>query len=167
MNSPLDDFNRRTTAGNGSWTMGPPTNAAESAAQSMIDAQQRGAGPTGGGSIDFGVRPCAVLLLIGLALFAGGNYAVENLQEGKALMGIAVLILSGFLILIGGGGLVVGVIKTLGSARGWGSLILAAGVGLIAWWLSPMLWSIGLTAPRFLIVPALVAVMLFISGKQR
>jgi hypothetical protein len=165
MSEPLDDFNRRTTAGSGSWMMGPAKNAAESAAQSFIDAQQRGSGTaTGGGSIDFGAKICAVMVLIGIALFSGGAHALENMKEGGAIMGIVVLIVSGFLILIGGGGLAVACFKGLGSARGWISLLLAALAGLAAWWFSPWLWFIGLSLPQGLAALAAVALVLFFTG---
>ncbi len=167
MSEPLDDFNRRMTAGNSSWTMGPPTNSAESAAQSMLDTQQRLAGPTGGGSIAFGMRPGAVLLLIGILLFAVGNYAVENLREGKALAGIFVLVLSGGVILVGGGGLAVACIKALGSSHGRRALLFAAVGGSGAWWLLPLVGFFGVTAPRILATAGVVAVVLFFMGGRR
>jgi len=89
MGDPLSDFNRRMTAGSASWTQGLPKNLAESTAQSFIDSQERGRQVVlGGGSIDFGTRRCAVILLIGVALFSGGAYGLEHLTEGAAIMGI-------------------------------------------------------------------------------
>lgn len=167
MSDPLDDFNRRTTAGSGSWMMGPPRNAAESAAQSFIDARGRRGTAAGGGSIDFGVKTGAVMLLIGIALFLGGAYALENMQGGAAMLGVVVLIVSGFLILIGGGGLAIACLKELGSARGWLSLSLAALAGLAGWWFSPWLWSVfGLPVPQGLAALAAAGVVLAFTGRR-
>lgn len=165
MGSPLDDFNRRTTAGSGSWRQGPPTNAAESAAQSLID--QRSAGTTGGGSIDFGVRVSAIILLVGIALFAVGTYITENFREGAAMTGILVVIVSGFVLLVGGGGLVVGCIKGLGSAGGWRSLIFAALAALAAWWLSPWLWMMSAALVPKGLMPLAAAALVFVFTARR
>jgi len=164
MGEPLDDFNRRTAAGRGSWAMGPPKNAAESAAQSMLDAQQSNP-PAGGGSIDFGVVVSAIILLIGIALFAGGSYALDNLREGGAIMGILVLIVSGFAMLIGGGGLAVAGIKGLGSTGGRLTLILAVASGLAVWWLASR-WFIVPTMPRPLIGLAAAALVFLVMGRR-
>jgi len=160
--SNLDDFNRRMTLGN---MLGPPRNAAESAAQSFIDARQP-QGATGGGSIDFGTRPCAIMLLIGIALFGGGAYALGNMKDGAGMMGIAVLIVSGFLMLIGGGGLAIACIKGLASARGWLSLGLAVLAGSAAWWFSPWLWFVGLAVPKGLAALTAAAVVLMFTGRR-
>lgn len=64
------------------------------------------------------------MLLIGVVLFSGGAYALEN-KECAAIMGIVALIVSAFLLLIGGRGLAVACLKRLGSARGWLNLALA------------------------------------------
>lgn len=136
MSDPLDDFNRRMSAGRGAWILGPPKNAAESSAQSLLDGQERGPA-VGGGSIDFGVRISAVIVLFGIALFAVGTYLADNFREAMAMTGLLVVIVSGGLLLIGGGGLVVGCIKTLGTSRGRFGLLLALLAALAAWWLSP------------------------------
>lgn len=163
--NPLDDFNRRMTAGSSSWVQGPPTNAAESAAQSFID--QRSAGTTGGGSIDFGARVSAVLLLVGIALFALGTYIADNFREGAAMTGLLVVIVSGFVMLVGGGGLVVGCFKSLGSAGGWRSLILAALAALAAWWLSPWLWMAGFPLVPKGLMPLAAAALVFVFTARR
>ena len=165
MSNPLDDFNRRMPAGSSSWMQGPPTNAAESAAQSYIDAQPRTA--AGGGSIDFGVRVSAIILLVGIALFAVGGYTADNFREGAAMTGLLVVIVSGFLLLVGGGGLVVGCIKGLGSAGGWRSLLFAVLAALAAWWLSPWLWMIsGALVPKGL-MPLAAAALVFVFTARR
>lgn len=166
MGDRLDDFNRRITAGRSSWRQGPPTNAAESAAQPFIDSQEQGRAAAGGGSIDFGARPCAIILLIGVILFAGGAYALENMKEGAAIMGIVVLILSAFLLLIGGGGLAVACLKGLGSARGWLTLALAAVASFAAWSFSPWLWSVGLALPRGLTAIGALALTFLVIGRR-
>lgn len=165
MSNPLDDFNRRMTAGSGSWLQGPPTNAAESAAQSYIDAQPRTA--AGGGSIDFGVRVSAIILLVGIALFAVGTYIADNFRETTAMTGLLVVIVSGFVLLVGGGGLVVGCIKGLGSAGGWRSLLFAALAALAAWWLSPWLWMMsGALVPKGLMPLAAAALVFVFTGRR-
>lgn len=167
MGDPLNDYNRRMTAGSGSWTQGPPKNLAESTAQSFIDSQERGRGvASGGSSIDFGTRPCAIVLLIGVVLFSGGAYALENMKEGAAIMGIVTLIMSAFLLLIGGGGLAVACFKGLGSARGWLNLALATLAAFAAWSFSPWLWSIGLTMPKGLVALAAVAFVFLLIGRR-
>jgi|GEM_PF-2433062 len=166
MSNPLDDFNRRMSAGDASWQQGPPTNAAESAAQSFIDARPRGSA-AGGGSIDFGVRISAVILLVGIVLFAAGSHITDHYREATAMTGLLVVIVSGFLLLIGGGGLVVGCIKGLGSAGGWRSLLLSVVAALAAWWLAPWLWmmSAGLV-PRGL-MPFAAAALVFVFTARR
>lgn len=167
MSNPLEDFNRRMTAGSGAWMQGPPTNGAESAAQSYIDAQQRDMGTAGRGSIDFGVRVSAIILLVGIALFAMGTYIADNFREGTAMTGLLVVIVSGFVMLIGGGGLVVGCIKGLGSAGGWRSLLLAVLAALAAWWLSPWLWMMsGALVPKGL-MPLAAAALVFVFTARR
>lgn len=167
MSNPLDDFNRRMTAGRGSWMQGPPTNPAEAAADSLIDAQQRGAGSVGGGSIDFGVRVCAIILLVGIALFAVGAYIADNFHEAMAMTGLLVVIVSGFLLLIGGGGLVLGCVRGLHSKGGWLSLLLATLAALVAWWLSPWLWMMSSAlAPKELIPVAAAALVFALRGRR-
>lgn len=161
MSDPLNDFNRRTTAGNAAWMQGPPQNTAESAAQSFLDAQQPRGGSVGGGSIDFGARICAIILLAGIVLFAVGGLALENLREGPAMMAIVGLVVSGFLILVGGGGLVVALIKEL--ADGFGSaarrLLVAGLAGLAGWWMTPWVWMLGLPLPGALVAVAAAALV--------
>jgi hypothetical protein len=166
MSDPLDDFNRRMTAGDAAWVQGPPKNGAESAAQSFIDAQASvGRTPVGGGSIDFGTRVSAIILLVGVVLFAGGAYALDNLREGAAMAGIVVLIVSGFLLLIGGGGLAIACVRQLGSARGWRNLLLAVFAALAAWWFSPWLWMMSnALIPRELLPLAAAALVLALLG---
>lgn len=82
--SDLDDFNRRMTAGSSSWMQGPPTHAAESAAQSLLDAPSRSTS-VGGSSIDFSVRISAIIILIGIALFVVGTYLADHFREAKAM----------------------------------------------------------------------------------
>lgn len=165
MSDPLGDFNRRMAAGSTSWTQGPPQNAAESAAQSLIDARQPRGDSVGGGSIDFGGRICAIILIVGLLLFGVGAVVLERLREGAAILAILGLIVSGFLILIGGGGLAVAIIKELAggsvlrTSAGKRRLGVAMLAGLAAWWLAPWLWMLGLRPPGALlgvIVAALV-----------
>jgi len=120
----LDDFNRRMTAGSSSWMNGPPTNAAESAAQAYVDAQSRRAA-AGGGSVDFGVRISAIILLVGISLFAVGAYISDHFRGAMAMTGLLVVLISGFLLLVGGG-LFVGCIKDLGAASGRRGLLFAA-----------------------------------------
>lgn len=162
---PLGDFNRRMTAGSGSWVQGPPTNAAESAAQSFID--QQSASATGGGSIDFGVRVSAAIVLVGVGLFAVGTYIADNFREAMAMSGLLVVIVSGFAMLIGGGGLVVGCIKGLGSAGGWRSLIVAALAALAAWWLSPWLWMMSFALVPKGLMPLVAAALVFLFTARR
>lgn len=168
MSNPLDDFNRRMTAGGGAWMQGPPTNPAEAAADSFVDdAQQRGAGSVGAGSIDFGVRVCAIILLVGIALFAVGAYIADNFREAVAMTGLLVVIVSGFLLLIGGGGLVVGCIRGLRSKNGWLSLLLATLAALVAWWLSPWLWMMSSAlAPKELMPVAAAALVFALRGRR-
>lgn len=166
MTDPLDDFNRRVTAGRGAWAQGPATNAAESAAQSLIDAQERAAA-TGGGSIDFGVRVSALVLLAGIALFAAGTYVADNFREATAMNGLLLVIIGGFVMLVGVGGLVVGCIKGLGSAGGWRNLLLAAIAALSAWWLAPWIWALsGALLPRELIPLVAAALVFLIAGRR-
>lgn len=142
MSNPLDDFNRRMTYGD---SLGPAKNAAESAAQSFIDIQKRNSFSVGGGSIDFGAKISTVILATGIALFYFGVYLVENFQESPAMMGIIASLIGGFVILIGGGGLVVAGIKNIGnvaSLLGTKNLLFAAAVGFIAYWISPAIWSL-------------------------
>lgn len=165
MSNPLDDFNRRMTAGRGSWMQGPATNPAESAADALIDAQPRATGSVGGGSIDFGVRVSAIIVLVGIALFAVGAYMADNFREAMAMTGLLVVIVSGFLLLIGGGGLVVGCCSGLRSKGGWLSLLLAALAALVAWWLSPWLWMMSAAlAPRELLPVAAAALVFALRG---
>jgi hypothetical protein len=164
MSNPLDDFNRRMTHGD---ALGPPTNAAESAAQSYLDAQRRSVPPTGGGSIDFGTTTSGIVLLVGIVLFAGGAYALESLKEGGALMGIAILILSGCLILVGGGGLAVSCFRNLGSARGIRDLGLAAMAGVLAWWFAPWLGAVALLLPHGLLALGAAALALVVTARLR
>ena len=167
MSSPLDDFNRRMTAGRAAWTQGPPKNAAESAAQSILDAQERGTTASGGGSIDFGVRVSAVILLVGIALFVAGSYIADNFHEITAMTGLLVALVGGFVMLVGVGGLVVGCIKGLGSARGWLGLLLAALAALAAWWLSPWLWmASSALVPKGLMPLAAAALVFVFTGRR-
>lgn len=162
--SDMDDFNRRMTAGSSSWMQGPPTHAAESAAQSLIDAQARSTS-VGGGSIDFGVRISAIIVLIGIALFVVGTYLADHFREAKAMTGLLIVLLGGFALILGGGGLVMGCIKGLGSARGWRSLAFAILASLAAWLLSPWVWMMsGALVPRSFIPLAAVALVFVVSG---
>lgn len=164
--SDLDDFNRRMTAGSSSWMQGPPTHAAESAAQSLIDAQSRSTS-VGGGSIDFGVRISAIIILVGIALFVVGTYLADHFREGAAITGVLVAFVSGFVLLIGSGGLVVSCIKGLGSASGWRSLLFAAFAALATWWLSPWLWIMsGALVPRGLMPLAAAALVFAVRGRR-
>ncbi len=159
MSEPLDDFNRRMTAGSAAWMQGPPRNAAESAAQAMIDA--RAPAPAGGGgSIDFGARTGAVLLLAGAALFAGGGWLVDNTREGAAMLGILLLIVSAFAMLVGVGAAAVDALRGLGSARGILSVALA-GVAAVAGWWGPLrlYWATGLDMPAAILAAAAAAVV--------
>lgn len=165
MSNPLDDFNRRMTAGSASWTQGPPKNAAESAAESYIDAQARGT--AGGGGIDFGVRASAVIVLVGVALFAVGTYVVDHFREATAMTGLVVVIVSGFALLVGGGGLVLGCLKGLDTAGGWRGLLLAALAALAAWWLSPWLWMMSFAlVPKGLMPVAAAALVFALTGRR-
>ncbi len=164
-NDPLEDFNRRTTAGSGSWMQGPPTNAAESTAQTFID--QRGAGKTGGGSIDFGVRISAIIVLLGVLLFAGGAHIADNFHEAAAMTGLLVVLVSGFLLLVGVGGLVVGIIKDMGSANGWRNLLIAALAALVTWWFSPWLWMMSSAVLPKGLMPVAAAALVFVFAPQR
>ncbi|WP_295048282.1 hypothetical protein [uncultured Paracoccus sp.] len=167
MSDPLDDFNRRMTAGRAAWTQGPPKSAADSAAQSILDAQDRGTAASGGGSIDFGVRVCAVILLIGIALFVAGGYVADSFREATAMTGLLVVIFGGLAMLVGGGGLVVGCIKGLGSAGGWRNLILAALAALAAWWLSPWLWMMSAALMPKTLMPLAAAALVFVFTGRR
>lgn len=164
MSEPLDDFNRRMTAGRGAWTEGPPKNAAEAAAQSFIDAQPAGAAP-GGGSIDFGTRVSAVVLLVGVALFVAGTYVSENFREATAMTGLLIVIVGGFALLVGVGGLVVGCIRGLGSAQGRLSLLLAVVAALAAWWLSPWLWLMSAALVPKALIPVAAAALVFAARR--
>lgn len=167
MNEPLDDFNRRMTAGSASWMQGSPTNATESAAQSFIDAQPRAAIP-GGGSIDFGARVCGILLFTGILLFGGGAYVVDNMGGGVALLGILILIVSGFLMLIGGGGLVVDGVRSLGTSSGRRRLLFAALAAFLAWWFSTWLWMMSFGfVPKGLIPFAAASLVFIFMGSRR
>jgi len=165
MSNPLDDFNRRMTYGD---SLGPPKNAAESAAQSFIDAQKRNSLPVGGGSIDFGAKTSAAMLVTGIALFYFGVYLVENFQEGPAMMGIIASLIGGFMTLIGGGGLVVAGIKNIGNVAnllGTQNLLFAAAAGLTAYWISPAIWSllwmIGLSMVPVWLIALIASCLLF------
>lgn len=167
MSEPLDDFNRRMSGGDASWMQGPATNAAESAGQSFADARSRLAVP-GGGSIDFGARISAVILLVGIALFGLGAYVVDHMTGGAAMTGILVLIVSGFFMLIGGGGLAVDSIRSLGSPRCYRRLFLAALAGFAAWYFSSWLWMATLAfVPKGLIPVAAVALVFVFMPPRR
>lgn len=162
MSEPLDDFNRRMTRGD---TLGPPTNAAESAAQSFLDAQRRNAPPVGGGSIDFGAKAGVALLLGGFALFFFAANLVDKAQGGTALVGLVLALVSGILILFGGGALLVSTLRGAGNAArllGMRSLLLAGTSLLIAWLAAPkvwsLLWSLGLVFPVWVIALAIAFV---------
>jgi hypothetical protein len=165
MSDPLDDFNRRMTAGGSSWTMGPARNVAESAAQSFLDAQQRPATSKGGGSIDFGARTGALLLLLGLLLFPAGGYMLEHTKEASAMTGVLVLLVSGFLLLIGGGGLAVALIQELGTASGVRILLLAVAAGAVMYWLTPRLgYSVGMRLPGWSMGLGAAALVILADG---
>ncbi len=164
MGNPQDDFNRRVTAGRAAWALGPPKNAAESAAQSVLDAQAS-APAVGGGSIDFGATVSAAILLVGIALFAGGSYALDNLREGGAILAIVILLVSAFAMLVGVGGLAVACIRGLGSAGGRWSLLLATVAGLAAWWGAES-WFIAPAMPRPLIALAVAAIVFVVMGRR-
>lgn len=136
--SNLDDFNRRMAAGNASWTLGPATNAAESATKSLTTVPLRGK-VVGGGSIDFGVRASAIILLSGSALFTVGTYVADYLREATAMTGLLVVLIGSFALLLVAGRLVMSCSKGLGSVSGWRSLGFAILAALAAWWLSPWL----------------------------
>jgi hypothetical protein len=139
MNDPVDDFNNRITSGKASWMKGPSTNAAHSVAQSFLDARQENSPPAGGGSIDFGTPISSVILLTGIAFYAFGAYALDNMQQGNAILAVLALIISGFMILIGGAGIVIASFKELGTGRGWFKLAAAIIAGLATWWFYPWL----------------------------
>ncbi len=163
--SDLDDFNRRMTAGSSSWMQGPPTHAAESAAQSLIDAQSHSTS-VGGGSIDFGVRISAIIVLIGIALFVVGTYLADHFREAKAMTGLLIVLIGSFALILGSGGLVMGCIKGLGSVSGWRSLAFAILAAFAAWWLSPWLWMMsGALVPKSFIPLAAVALVFVVSGQ--
>lgn len=160
MSDPLNDFNRRMSAGRGAWMQGPPKNAAESSAQSLLDVQEHGPA-AGGGSIDFGVRVSSVIILLGIALFAVGTYLADNFREAMAMTGLLVVIVSGGLLLIGCGGLVVGCIRSLGTAAGRLSLILAVVAALAVWWFSPWLWMMSFALVPQGLMPLAAAAAVF------
>lgn len=168
MSNPLDDFNRRMTFGN---TFGPPRNAAESAAQSFLDARQpKGTASGGGGGIDLGphsIKPLAGMLAGGVLLLLGGIYAMGNLTDGAAMLGFVVILVGGLLTILGGVLLLmVGVGTVLGSTspRQW---LLSIAAALVAWWwLTPFLWSIGLPLPP-VPVALVVAGLTFLLTKRR
>ncbi|MHB2170174.1 hypothetical protein [Alsobacter sp. R-9] len=167
MTSPLDDFNKRTTAGGGSWIQGPPTNVAESAAEAFIESQRR-SNTVGGGSIDFGVPASAFILLIGVALFVLGTYVSDNFREAKAMTGLLLVIVSGFMMLVGVGGVVVGCIKNLTTTSGWRCLFFAALAAFAAWWFSRALWmmSFGLVPQGLMPVVAAALVLVAMGGRR-
>lgn len=150
MSDPLDDFNRRLTRGD---LDGPATDAAASAAQSYLDARRPITGPAG--SIDFGAVPGVLLFAVGILLFLSGAWLVENTAGGMALAGIAAVVVSAGLMLVGAGALAVASLRKAGgiaaalAGRTW--LFLAVAVS-VAWWLAPTLWSwlwsLGLPLPR-------------------
>jgi len=146
MSDPLDDFNRRLTRGD---MAGPPTNAAESAAQAFLEARKAPPGATGGGSIDFGSRIGTLLVGIAGLLLLGGGWLVENSQEGKALAGILLLLLGAMLLLVGTGALLVASIRKAASAPLAVALALVSAA--IATWGTPrialQLWLMGVPVP--------------------
>lgn len=168
MSEPLDDFNRRLMRGD---LDGPATNAAESAAQALLDARRQAGGPVGGGSIDFGAGPGAALLAAGMGLFLVGAWLLENSQGGKALTGVALLILSAILALVGAGSLLVASFRTAGRAAnllGVRTLLFLGLAVLTALWATPrlwsVLWSLGVALPlwsRWVIAPV-VGVVTFL-----
>jgi hypothetical protein len=119
----------------------------------------------GGGSIDFGATAGAVLLLGGLALFFVAAYLVEKTQGGTALLGLVLALFSGFMVLIGGGALLVSTLRGAGTAArllGARRLLLAGTSLLIAWLAAPKLWSLlwrlGLVLPVWVIALAIACV---------
>ena len=159
MSDSLDDFNQRMTTGNSPLAT-PPANAAETIAQSFIDARLPHPIPVDGGSIDFGRRPSAILLLIGIVLFAAGSYGLDHLKEGAAIGAIALLILSGFLLLIGGGGLAIATIKNLAGRQGRRHTVIAVAIGLGTWWLLPAYAPLSLFLPNALTALGLFAAVM-------
>lgn len=148
MSDPLDDFNRRLTRGD---MDGPPTNAAESAAQTFLEGRRSPPGAVGGGSIDFGGRIGTILIGIAGLLLLGGGWLVENSQEGKALAGILLLLLGAMLMLVGTGALLVASIRKAASAPLAVALALVSAA--IATWSTPrialQLWLMGVPVPRW------------------
>lgn len=178
MSNPLDDFNRRLARGD---MDGPATNAAESAAQSFLDARRPAPSPVGGGSIDFGGVAGVLLLAAGLVLFLAGAWLLENSQGGKALTGLALLIVSAMLVLVGAGSLLVAIIRRAGGvAKALGARnLLFLGLALLAgWWAAPrlwsLLWSLGLALPRWslwaialVVAVAVLSLLLRLSSARR
>ena len=167
MSDPLEDFNRRMTAGQGSWMLGPPKNAAESAAQAILDAQQRGAGTTSAGGIDIGARASATIVLAGIVLFSGVAYTTNGFFRTPSLIGMLIVALSGVMLLIGTIGLATSCIADLKSAKGWRNLFFAALAGLAAWWFSRWLWMMSFAlVPESLIPFLAVALVFLITGRR-
>lgn len=165
MSDSLDVFNKRMTTGNSPLNT-PPTNAAESIAQSFIDARLPHPTPAGGGSIAFGRRPGAVLLLIGILLFAGGSYGLDHWREGAAIGAMALLILSGFLLLIGGGGLAVACMKDLGDRTHRRRVLIAIALGIGTWWILPAYSPLSLFLPNALTALAVFAAVMLVRKPQ-
>ncbi len=82
------------------------------------------------------------------------------------MTGLLVVIVSGGLLLVGSGGLVVGCIKTLGTSRGRFGLLLALLAALAAWWLSPWLWMMSFAlVPQGLMPLAAAALVFAFTGR--
>jgi hypothetical protein len=169
MSDPLDEFNRRMTAGQGSWRMGPPTNPAESAAQSLIDAQAREAGQAaGGGGITISLRLSSGILLVGIALFSWCVHATRGFLDTPTAVEMILVVVSGLVLLAGGIGLVGGCLQSLGSAGTWRNIGLAALAAAVTWWMSRWLWmmSYGLV-PQGLLPIAAIALVFLVIGTRR
>jgi hypothetical protein len=167
--SDLDDFNRRMTFGN---MLGPPRNAAESAAQSFIDARQpQGTTGGGGGGIDLGphsIKPLACVVVAGIVLLGGGAYASGHFADGAAIMGLIAAVIGGLMLMVGGVLLTMVSIGAVVASAKPRQLALCGAAAVAGWWLSPWLGLfIGFAVPQTLAALAAAGLVFVLTMRRR
>lgn len=160
----LNDYNRQKTLGDAA---GPPSSLGAWTAKAEMDAQQRlqqQSSSPGGGGIDVSVRKATALSAAGVALMAGGAYALFHWQGGAAIFGAVGLVIGAALTLFCG----FGVLIAGASALGWHRVTCALVAGCAAGWLLPSwLLTIGVALPGWLVGVATALLTLFLLRTRK